>query len=86
MFTAEHTKHFSYDPSTGIITRTIASGNRKAGTPCTNTLHDLYLQVCFKGKFILQHRLAWYLYYGEQLPQQIDHIDRNPLNPNLLES
>ena len=41
-----------------------------------------YRRIKFKGKRYRAHRVAWYLFYREQPPKMIDHIDNNGLNNN----
>jgi hypothetical protein len=57
----------SYDPLTGHITRR----GKRAGTVVTNG----YRQVTVQGKRYMEHRLAWYLYYGKWPEQTLDHIN-----------
>ena len=39
-----------------------------------------YLQTMFKGVVYQNHRIAWFLFTGEQPTEEIDHIDSNKLN------
>lgn len=55
-----------YDPETGNFWR-------KAG--CLNV--SGYRQIWFQGKQHMEHRVAWYLHYGEWPIDQIDHINGN---------
>lgn len=41
-----------------------------------------YVVVTIKGKKIHAHRLIW-LWHGQDLPEQIDHINRNPLDNRI---
>jgi hypothetical protein len=38
---------------------------------------DGYLDVMIDGKRVLQHRLAWFMHYGEEAPAIVDHINGN---------
>lgn len=65
-----------YDPETGefiyLTTRGSArKGTRKFGAANKNG----YLGLGVDGKIYAAHRLAWMLFYGEDPPAQIDHIN-----------
>ena len=53
-----------YDPTTGKFWR-------EAGCASSSG----YRQIWFEGKQHMEHRVAWYLHYGEWPTQQIDHIN-----------
>ena len=64
---------FSYDPITGIFTRTIDIGKRcKAGDKITNTNNQGYIRIVIDRKSYQAHRMAWLYVYGE-LPPYLDH-------------
>lgn len=69
---------FSYDPITGIITR------NKDNTPITSTDRYGYIKVTtyFEGKryYMLGHRVAWLLHYGEWPSDDIDHINQSKVD------
>lgn len=72
---------FVYDPSTGVVTRKIRMGNYQKGTVCNSlTTNKHYYKVCYKGVQYLLHRLAWYLHYGTEPPEQVDHINLDPFD------
>jgi hypothetical protein len=64
-------KFFSYDPETGVITRT----DRKNSDGSLDK--DGYLCLKIKGEKFKSHRVAWFLYYGTFPGKEIDHINRN---------
>lgn len=74
--------YFSYDPITGVITRTKLHHNCK--TP-TNYRVDAfgYSLYSFDNKKLKGHRLAWYLHYGEWPKYDIDHINHNKLDNRI---
>jgi hypothetical protein len=39
-----------------------------------------YMQLMFEGQSYYIHRVLWFLFYGEQPPLYIDHIDQDPSN------
>lgn len=65
----------SFDSSTGKFYWKIASGQSSigkiAGTPSKNG----YLQIKYRGKKYLSHRLAWALHYGTWPTSAIDHVN-----------
>lgn len=60
------TSEFLYDPETGKLWR-------RAG--CLESRG--YRNVYFQGKLHLEHRVIWFLYYGEWPDNEVDHINRN---------
>ena len=75
MFSDDLHTVFKYDPLTGAIVRTVRMGNYGAGTVCASKAQNGYIKITFRGEQMLGHRLAWFLYYKEQPPLQIDHIN-----------
>jgi HNH endonuclease/AP2 domain len=59
---------FSYDPSTGCVTR--ADGLAARRSP------DGYLRISLNGSGLLAHRVAWLLMTGAWPLGEIDHINR----------
>lgn len=53
-----------YDPTTGKLWR-------RAG--CENA--NGYRQIWFDGKQHMEHRVAWFLFYGKWPDRQVDHIN-----------
>lgn len=72
------TKHFKYNPITGIISRT----DRKNSTGSFDK--DGYLIIKIKGKQYKSHRLAWFLYHGEWPKDEIDHINRIRIDNRIV--
>lgn len=64
----------SYDPSTGIFTRT-NSPRRKGMTTGSLSSDGKYVTVYLNGKSRLAHRLAWLYVFGELPRGEIDHIN-----------
>ena len=61
---------FSYDPETGVISRL---HGQWAG-PCETLTPQGYLKINHRYKTYQSHRVAWFIFHGEQ-PEQIDHIN-----------
>ena len=80
MFTDDLRNVFKYDASTGVITRLVRTGNYQPNTVCNSLTTGGYIKVTYKGRQFLGHRLAWFLYYMEQPPEFIDHIDLDKTN------
>lgn len=75
---------YTYDPNTGVVFRTVQMGNYPSGSACNAvTTNGKYYKTTYKGTQILLHRLAWFLYYGEQPPDVIDHKDGDGLNNRI---
>jgi hypothetical protein len=68
---------FSYDAATGLFTRLISRGNRRAGHVQTSLRNDGYNGFAIDKKLYLAHRLAWLYVYGRWPDGTIDHINRN---------
>lgn len=72
---------FSYDHETGVITRkTVPEKSKrwKPGDPAGSVNGEGYIDIKVDGQILRAHRIAWVLYYGEQPPEYIDHINRDP--------
>lgn len=76
--------HFRYDPETGRLFHTTSKGRVRAGQEVTAKEPNGYIRVQFQRKKILGHRLAWFLYYKEQPPEYIDHINGDPTDNRIV--
>lgn len=67
-------KYISYNSKTGKLywIKTIAA--IPAGREC-GYLNNIYRRIKFRGVLYYAHRIAWYLYYGEEPDNDIDHIN-----------
>ena len=66
-----------YDPETGDLTWKVASRGTKAGTIAGCLDHHCgYIKITYQYAHYRAHRIAWFLYHGEQ-PSIIDHINRD---------
>lgn len=70
-------KHFSYNPSTGLLERN--KWLSKVGGVDKNG----YLVVGIKGRKVKYHRLVWFLCKGYYPLTELDHIDRNRQNNRI---
>ena len=66
--------YIKYNPIKGTLTWIKNKGTAKIGQICKNKSLN-YIRIGFKGKDYLGHRIAWYLYYGYEPKEQIDHIN-----------
>lgn len=71
-------RRLRYDPETGEFTALIAAGKRKAGDRLGYPDALGYWKLAFKGKWVLAHRLAWFMTYGKWPEGEIDHINGDP--------
>lgn len=63
----------------GTLYNKIDRGTRaKKDQPAGNT--NGYLKIRINGVSYYAHRIAWFLYYNEQPPNTIDHIDGDKTN------
>lgn len=70
---------FFYNPDSGIfLNRTNRGARAAAGTRAGSYMKDGYRRLKVGGRFILEHRAAWLIAYGELPPDQIDHINGVP--------
>jgi hypothetical protein len=66
---------FNYNPETGIFTRKIERGGKKAGTIAGKQRKDGYIDIKISPKRYLAHRLAWLYVYDNWPNQMLDHIN-----------
>jgi hypothetical protein len=64
----------SYNPETGSITWK-HNKTKMDGKEAGNINEKGYRRIKFNGIRLRAHRIAWYLYYGEDPPNEIDHIN-----------
>lgn len=69
-----------YDPITGDFTRLLATSRRtKVGDLVSCPDKNGYMRVMLDRNNYMLHRLA-FLYMTGEIPSEVDHIDRNPMN------
>ena len=68
-------EYFDYNPDTGIMLWKKDKGRAKAGDAAGTVNAGGYLTVCFLGKKILIHKLAWFYVY-ETWPSHIYHVNK----------
>ena len=74
----------SYDPESGEFTWAVRSSRRtKVGSPAGSVYPCGRRYISHKHRGYLAHRIAWKIYYGEEPPALIDHIDQDPLNNRI---
>jgi hypothetical protein len=78
-------EYILYEPLTGVMYwKKVLSNRTKPGNLCgANVDSKGYGRVCFEAKQYRAHRIAWALYYGEQAPEQIDHVNGNRLDNRI---
>jgi hypothetical protein len=73
-------KHFMhYNPETGIFTRLVNSTSTKKGSVAGYMSTNGYVNIGFNNRAWRAHRLA-FLYMTGEIPEFVDHIDRNRSN------
>lgn len=68
-------KWLDYNPETGIITWKLSIGRAKAGKIAGNINQYGYIELHFKTKSYLAHRVAYSLVHGDISDKFIDHIN-----------
>lgn len=69
-------KNLSYDADTGVIVWLSSVARRvKTGSEAGWVGKRGYRQVNCLGRLMMSHRLAWFLHYGVEPEDQIDHIN-----------
>ncbi len=56
---------------------------RFAGKRAGHLSSSGYIQVRYKGKVSLAHRIVWEIYYGKEPGGMVDHIDGDPSNNRI---
>ena len=69
------TRHFKYDPTTGIFSRISLKGR-----PTGRLRKDGYVYIGIGKTNIMAHRLAWLYMFGTLPSGMLDHIDGNRAN------
>lgn len=65
-----------YVPETGEFLWNITKSTKcKPGSLAGSVKSDGYRHINIGGKFLLEHRLAWFFFYGYWPENDIDHID-----------
>ena len=67
----------SYDPTTGNFSW------KKNGLPAGALRPSGYFQIGINNKRYYSHRLAWKMFYKENPPEIIDHVDGNKKNNKI---
>lgn len=70
----------SYDPETGVFSKSTASGGRKI-LGCVK--RDGYVKIFAGGKQRSAHRLAWLYVFGKWPDGVIDHINGNRMDNRI---
>jgi hypothetical protein len=80
----------SYDPQTGVLSWKPRSGggkndrfNRKYGGKAAGYTSGIYHRILFKRVLFTGHRIAWFMHYGEEPSDQIDHINGDKLDNRI---
>lgn len=69
-------ENLSYDANTGVITWLSSVGSVRVNSEAGNTNKATgYVIIGCLGRYMKAHRLAWFLYYGIEPEDQIDHIN-----------
>ncbi len=71
-----------FDYVEGNLVWRLNKGRIKKGTVAGSPDSKGYIAVKFNQKLYRLHRLIW-MWHGKDLPEQLDHIDRNPKNNRI---
>lgn len=67
-----------YSPETGEFHALKAAGRRKIGDRLGYADAAGYWKIGLNGRWVMAHRLAWAMVYGDWPSLEIDHINGNP--------
>ena len=74
---SEIKEYLEYDSCSGVITWKVKRNRNEPGSLAGCTAPVGYIKIGFKQKEYYAHRIAWFLYYGEDPGENlIDHINR----------
>ncbi len=71
--------NYKYDPDTGEIMKLTRNTYKRIGFVDSRG----YLTISHKGIYLKAHRVAYALYYGKWPENELDHINRNPLDNRI---
>jgi hypothetical protein len=74
---------FTYDPSTGILSRCVTRGSGVTGRQSGNLSNNGYLQMCIDYQRQYAHRMVWLYVHGVLPSGAIDHIDGDRTNNRI---
>jgi len=66
---------FDYDPETGLLTRKVRRGRRRAGARAGGVGSRGYANVKIGGRSYRSHRIIWLHVYGRLPTLQVDHVN-----------
>lgn len=72
----------AYDPREGLLHWKVSRGKVKAGDIAGGVNSNGYLLIKIEGTNYRAHRIAFFMFYGEE-PPVVDHIDGNILNNRI---
>ena len=75
-------KWFRYDYNSGLFYRKVNRGKYKKDSLVKCAKNNGYNYITVNGRIMASHRIAWFIYYDE-LPNVIDHIDRDRSNNKI---
>lgn len=65
----------SYEPTTGLFTWKISTGNATVATTSGTRMKTGYIRIGIAGKCYPAHRLAWLYAHGSWPVMSLDHIN-----------
>lgn len=66
-----------------LFNRVWRAQSQPAGAEAGGVRSNGYRYVSINNRSYLQHRLVWMMFNGDDMPDLIDHIDRDPLNNRI---
>ncbi|MFN6993710.1 MAG: HNH endonuclease [Aquincola tertiaricarbonis] len=76
-------RRLSYDAASGKLTWRVHARHALVGKNAGSANRLGYIRFKLSGRFILAHRAAWALHFGEWPAADLDHIDGNKANNRI---
>lgn len=80
---SELQRRLSYDAASGVLTWRVHARRALVGAKVGSLNGCGYVRFKLNGRFVLAHRAAWALHFGEWPAADLDHIDGSKANNRI---